>query len=149
MTANEIKTAWNTFKKETKKEISFDMNGCCYMNAKQIANGTATICLCCDIEYDDEIKHHRNSIEKVNGYDTWTDEEKKRNEAHNMEMIAHYEHLKATYGDRANEAGTKAAEITNSAAFNKLAKAIGIQHFEVEFIKKWEGLNAYQIRIHY
>ena len=149
MNANEIKKAWNTFKKEAKKELSFSTNGCCYMNAKQIANGTATIFLCCDIEYDKEIAYHRASIAKVNGYDTWTDEEKKRSEEHNLEMIAYYERLKATYGDRPTEAEKKAGEIFFSAAFRKLADAIGIKDTELELVKKWEGLNQYQIRIHY
>ena len=149
MTPTEIKKAWNTFKKEIAKEVNFGMTGCCYMNAKQIANGTATICLCCDIEYDVEITRSRATIERVNGYTSWTDEEKKRSEKNSLESIANYENLKATYGNRANEAKTKATEITSTAAFKKLAQAISIQHFETELVKKWEGLNQYQIRIHY
>lgn len=149
MTTTEIKAAWNTFKKEAKKEISFDLTGCCYMNAKQIANGTATITLCNDIEYDVEIARSRRDAERVQGYDTWTAEEKARNKAHHLDLEAGYEAEKATYGTKANEAQTKAAEITSSAAFVKLAHAISIQAFELELVKKWEGLNLYQIRIHY
>lgn len=149
MTANEIKTAWNTFKKEAKKEISFDMTGCCYMNAQQIANGTATITLCNNNDYDLSIERSRSNIERVNGYDTWTVEGKKRNEECELAVIANLEQRKAKYGTKANEAKTKAAEITSSAAFKKLAKAIGIQHFEVEMVHKWETLDAYQLRIHY
>lgn len=149
MNATEIKNAWNTFKKEIKKEVSFDMTGDCYMNKKQIENGTATIALCNDIEYDREIAHHMDSIAQVNAYTSWTAEEKKNNENHNMEMIRKYESLKATYGTRSNEAATKFAEITGTKAFKKLAETIGITHTEKELVKKWEGLNIYQIRIHY
>lgn len=149
MTANEIKKAWNTFKKEVQKEVKFDMTGSCYMNAKQIANGTATILICSDTEYDSEISYQRKNIEKYNNFDNRTDEQKKKHEEEALELIAHYEADKATYGTKANEAEVKSNEIINSEAFKKLTKAINIQHTEVEFIKKWEGLNVYQIRIHY
>jgi hypothetical protein len=149
MTATEIKAAWNTFKKEAGKEISFDMTGTCYMNAKQIANGTATISLCNDIEYEDDIRYYRSSIERVNGYETWTAEEKEKHEAHEMKCIAACERGKAKYGTKANEAETKAAEILSSKAYKKLADAIGINNAGVEFVAKWAGLNVYQIRISY
>lgn len=149
MTANEIKKAWNTFKKEVQKEVNFDMTGACYMNAKQIANSTATISLCNDIEYDVEINRNRKDIERINGLDSWTEKEKKNHEVRSLEDIRYYEAKKATYGTRVNEAQVKATEIINSEAFKKLTKAINIQHTDIEFIKKWEGLNVYQIRIHY
>ena len=149
MHANEIKKAWNTFKKEAQKEISFSMSGSCYMNAKQIANGTATITLCSDTEYDACVRSRCEGIEMVNGYTTWTDEEKKNYEARNLEEIRFIEDKKAKYGNKANEANVKAAEIRSSKAFKKLAEAIGITAVNVELVKKWEGLNCYQIRIHY
>lgn len=149
MTPTEIKAAWNIFKKESKKQVSFDMTGCCYMNAKQIANGTATIALCNDIEYDVEIDRSRRDDERVQGYDTWTTEEKARSKARHLELRAGYEAKKAAYGTKANEAQTKATEITSTAAFQKLAKAIGIHAFELELVKKWGDLNLYQVRIHY
>ena len=149
MNANEIKTAWNTFKKEVKKEVSFDMTGDCYMNKKQIENGTATICLCNDIEYDREIDRVMKRIAKVNDYDSWTAEEKKNSEIRDMEEVRKYETLKATYGTRSNEAVTKFAEITETKAFKKLTEIIGITRTEKELVKKWEGLSVYQIRIHY
>lgn len=149
MNTNEIKKAWNTFKKEIAKEISFDLTGCCYMNKKQLETGTATILLCNDIDYDWEIARQRKSIDKVNGYDTWTAEEKKNNEERCMARIRSEEADKAKYGNKANEAETKAAELTGSKAFKKLAEVIGLSTFDLEFITKYEGLNAYQIRIHY
>lgn len=149
MNAAEIKKAWNAFKKEVAKEVSFSVSGSCYMNKKQIENRTATILICNDIEYDDEIKYYRASIERVNGYDSWTDEEKKRNEESQLAEISKNEALKAAYGNKACEAREKAAEIQNSKAYGKLVEAIGISHFEVELVKKWEGLSCYQIRVYY
>lgn len=149
MTANEIKNAWNTFKKEIKKELTFDLTGCCYMNAKQIQNGTATICLCNDIEYDNDIAESLSSIERVNGYNAWTAEEKKRSEAKQREYIKFIENQKATYGTKANEAKTKNDAIIASNAYKKLAASIGIHDAELEFVHKWAGLNLYQVRISY
>lgn len=149
MTHTEIKKAWNTFKKEIAKEIDFDLTGCCYMNQKQIENGTATITLCNDIEYDTEVSRLHADIEKINGYSSWTAEEKQRSEKHNLDLIAKQEAKKAAHGTKANEAQAKATEITCSAAFIKMAKAIGVHAFELELVKKWEGLNVYQLRIQY
>ena len=149
MTTTEIKAAWNTFKKEAKKEIRFDMSGCCYMNAKQIANGTATIALCSNIEYDEEIEYQRNSNEKVNGYNTWTTEEKKNHENRCLDRIANQEQRKAAYGNKENEAKKKAAEIIISPAFQKLAKAIDLKLADVELVHKWGGLYIYQLRLNY
>ena len=144
MNANEIKKAWNAFKKEIAKEVNFDLTGCCYMNAKQIANGTATITLCNDWEYDIEIQHYRNSIEKVNGYDSWSEEEKKRNEEHNLTRIAYYEARKAEYGTKMNEAYKKTEAIANSKAYQKLAATIGVNDYGVELKS-----GVYQLRINY
>lgn len=149
MTANEIKNAWNTFKKEIAKEMTFGMTGTCYMNAKQIKNGTATIGLCIDKEYDDEIAWYLNSIERVNAYTTWTDEEKKNSEASSREIIKCYENKKVTYGTPANEAQIKSEAILNSKAFKKLAATIGIHNTELELASIGGGINDYKLRIHY
>ena len=149
MTANEIKKAWNTFKKEVQKETNIDLTGCCYMNKKQIENGTATITLVNNIEYNDEIEYQRKSIEKYNNFDNRTDEQKKKHEAECLEVIANFEHRKAAHGTKANEAQTMATQITGSVAFMKLYKAIGITAFELEYAKQYGTFALYQIRIHY
>ena len=145
MNATEIKKAWNTFKKEIAKEVDFNLTGCCYMTARQINNGTATITLCFNMTYDREIDYHRKAIKRVNSYDTWTPEEKKKNEEHNTERIAYYEALKAKYGTRADEAAAKYEAIANSKAFEKLSECIGIDSYHVELNKD----NCYQLRISY
>ena len=149
MTNTEIKNAWNLFKKEAKKEISFDMTGDCYMNKKQIENGTATISLCNDIEYDTDIAHYRATIDRVNAYDSWTADEKKRSEEHNLDMIRRVEYWKNLYGAKVEEAKAKYNEITGSQSFKKLIETIGVHAVEMELVSKWAGLNVYQVRIHY
>ena len=149
MEAKEIKSAWNKFKKDVQKETGIDLTGCCYMNAKQIENRTATICLVNDIDYDREIARERRSIEQVNGYETWTDEEKQSHERRSLESIAFYEARKAEYGTKENEAQVEFDQITNSKAYKVLAEAIGIENVWLELVEKWKGLSCYQIRISY
>ena len=149
MTNTEIKAAWNIFKKEAKKEITFDMTGDCYMNKKQIENGTATITLCNDIEYDADIANYKETIDRVNSYDSWTDDEKKRSEEHNLDMIRRVEYRKNLYGSKIKEAEDKYSEIINSQSFKNLVKAIGVNAVEMELVSKWAGMSVYQVRIHY
>lgn len=149
MTNTEIKAAWNIFKKEAKKEITFNMTGDCYMNKKQIENGTATITLCNDVEYDADIANYKKTIELVNAYDSWTDDEKKRSEEHNLDMIRRVEYGKNLYGTKASEAKAKYTEIVNSRSFKKLVETIGVRDVEMELVSKWAGMSLYQVRIHY
>lgn len=149
MTANEIKNAWNTFKKEIAKEITLDLTGCCYMNAKQIANCTATITLQSSRSYDDEITYYLREIDRVSG---WGEEQKERIEritGKYREKIADLEARKAAHGTRENEVRADAEQITNSKAFKKLAETIGIKRTDLELNRYSSNLNIYQIRISY
>lgn len=144
MTHEEIKKAWNLFKKEIAKEIDVDLTGCCYMNKKQIENGTATITIGNDLEFDWLIQHDRESIAKVNSYDSWTTEEKQRHEQRTLTYIADYEARKAKHGTKANEINYNAEQVLNSTAFKKLAETISIEDTGIELVK-----GVYQIRIYY
>lgn len=149
MNANEIKNAWNTFKKEIAKEIDLDLTGCCYMNKKQIENGTATISLCIDWSYEDEIARHLREIER---FSSWDGENKERGERYiseHRERIADVEARKATHGTRENEVKAWFEQITNSVAFKKLATTISIQSTDLELGKSYGSSALYQIRIHY
>ena len=149
MNANEIKTAWNTFKKEIAKEIDLDLTGCCYMNKKQIENGTATITLGLDWSYDDEIAYY---IRQIEYYSSWDGENKERGERYTREYrekIADQEARKAAHGTREKETRGMVELITNSAAFKKLAAAISIQSTSLELGKYSKHINTYQIRINY
>lgn len=149
MNANEIKKAWNTFKKEIAKEIDLNLTGCCYMNAKQIENGTATITLGLDWSYDAEIKSLRRSIAY---YRTWDGDNKERGERFARdyeEKIAVLEAKKATYGTRENEHLHDVNEITGSAAFKKLANAIGVQNTSIDLGSYSKDLHTRQLRLCY
>lgn len=149
MTHTEIKNAWNLFKKEIAKEIDFDLTGCCYMNKKQLENGTATITLMLDWSYDDEIAY---CLREIDHFLSWGEEEKERAERYikeKRERIADLEAKKAAYGTRENEIRKRYEQITNSAAFKKLAKTIGIFDTALEPSRYSSTRNLYQLRISY
>lgn len=149
MEGNEIKKAWNAFKREIKKETGIDFSGCCYMNKKQIENGTATILLCNDVPFEAEVQRLRKTIDTVNGYETWSDDEKKRSVSVCEEEIKRVLSDEERYATKENQANQIAAKVFDSNAFKAMASAIQITSSIVEFVKKWEGLGAYQIRIYY
>lgn len=137
MTANEIKAAWNTFKRNAKKELSF--NPCTFsMTVKQIANSTATICLCSNVSYEEDIDSWRRELEwrKKN----WSEV----NEEYYQQRIRFVEELREKYGSIEGEAVAKYDEIIHSKAFSKLAEAIGITATTLEA----QGY-SYYLRISY
>lgn len=149
MTNEMIKKAWNTFKKEIAKEIDLDLTGCCYMTAKQIANGTATITLQLNWSYDDEIAYELRQIEH---FSTWDGDNKERGERYIRECrekIAEIEARKATHGTRENEIAADIEKITSSKAFQKLAAAIGVQSTGLDLGSYSKTLKVYQLRISY
>lgn len=149
MTTTEIKNAWNVFKKEVQKETRIDLTGCCYMTAKQIANGTATITLQLDWTYEDEIA---NLLDNVEYFSTWDGDNKERGERYAREYrekIAKLEARKAAYGTRLNEVSNDVEKITTSAAFKKLAETIGIRSHTIDLGRYSSRLNIYQLRISY
>lgn len=149
MTNEMIKKAWNTFKKEIAKEIDLDLTGCCYMNAKQIENRTATITLQLNWSYDEEIACIARDVDY---YLTWDGDNKERGERYARdyrEKIAKIEARKATHGTRENEISADIEKITSSAAFKKLAAAIGIQSTGLDLGSYNKSLKVYQLRINY
>jgi hypothetical protein len=149
MTNEMIKKAWNTFKKEIAKEIDLDLTGCCYMTSKQIANHTATISQQLNWSYDDEIAYYLRETER---FLTWDGDNKERGERYAREYrekIAKLEARKATHGTRENEVNSDIETITSSAAFKKLATAIGIQSTCLDLGSYSKTLKVYQLRINY
>lgn len=149
MTPNEIKKAWNTFKKEIAKEIDIDLTGCCYMNQKQIANGTATITLGLDWSFESEIDYYTREINRVSSWDGDNKERGERIANEYREKIADLEARKAAHGTRENETRGKAEKITGTAAFKKLASTIGILNTCLALGKYSASINTYQLRISY
>jgi hypothetical protein len=120
----DIKKAWNQFKKDIKKE-GLDLTGSCYLTAKQLANRTATILICNNIPYADEIKYTTAAIQKVCEFDTWTAEEKVRAIARDTEQIAKYTESLIKYGTKENEYKQTVEFILNSKAWNAFTTAVG------------------------
>ena len=123
LTNEEIKKAWETMKKEIKKEL-----GTTYgftMNKKQIENRTATACICNNISYEREIAHAYNSIERIQAYDTWTEQEKADNKERNEQLIARYNEKLAQFGTKENEAITSLNQIENTKAYKKFVATMG------------------------
>jgi len=119
MTDAEIKKAWETMKKELRKELGIE--GGFTMSAKQIGNRTATFLVCNNRPYEEEIRLANKDIEKVMAYTSWTEEEKARSRAYNEERIAHYTAEMEKYGTKENELKVTHEAILNSKAFQKFA----------------------------
>jgi hypothetical protein len=126
----EIKKAWEQMKKDIKKELG--ISGGFTMTAKQIKNRTATFCICNVIPYEEEIERLQRTMEKVQGYTTWTDEEKARSKERDLQTLAVYEEGLAKYGTKENEAETVTAQIVNSKAFKKFQEEVGAVEWNTE-----------------
>lgn len=123
MTANEIKKAFETFKKEVAKECG--LKGGFTMSKRQIELRTATMLVNNIISFEEEIKRQEESDERVQGFSTWTEKQKMNHHEYCMENIRFYEDLKAKWGTKANEFSMKKKMLEESKAFAKLQQAIG------------------------
>jgi len=120
---NEIKKAFETFKKELAKEVG--LKGGFTMSKRQIELRTATYLVNTIMSYDDEVKRLEEFDIRVQGYDTWTDSEKAKHHEDSIKQIEHYEAQKARFGSKANELIETVKMIKSSKAFAKLEEAIG------------------------
>ena len=146
----ETKKAWNIFKKEIVKE-GVNVSGNCYMTSRQIANRTATILVCTNIPYAEEIKRENESLAKVIAYDTWTDAEKARSKEHCNARIAIYNRDMEKFGTKENELKITLEQIKNSNAFKKFCNNAEIEDtvkLSTE-TKVQYGIGLYYIRIDY
>ena len=142
---SEIKKLFTKFKNAGVKE-GLDINGCCYMTAKQLEKRTATILLvaCPDYSYESEIDYLADTIERVKGYDTWTPEQIEnsvRSSTHRRERV---QKLLKTFGTKANEADYECKRIVSSNAFKAFASAVGVVQTSVE-----KNKNGYYLRLCY
>lgn len=147
MTNEEIKKEFNKVKKAMIKKDE-TLTGCFRMTAKQLANRTATVCLCNNIEYDDEIDMALYEHMKVQAYTSWTDEEKARNKKEYDESIAKKKERKAMYGTKENEAKKLAEMITGSDEFKRFQEMTGATT-SIELTHLWLDLSCYYLRISY
>lgn len=125
--ANEIKKAFEVFKKEIAKELNFNdwQKSGFTMSKRQIELRTATYMVNTVPSFEHEIEEIEKRDAKVQGYDTWTDEQKARSHADSIHAIGQYQNLKERYGTKANQLAQTKAEIENSKAFAKLMETLG------------------------
>lgn len=143
MTDKEIKKAWETMKKELKKETGLESGFT--MNAKQIKNRTATFLACNNIPYSEEIERLERDCARVQAYDTWTAEEKARHKEYTDGQIERYTKRMEKHGTKENELRNKHDMLVNSKAFKKFAA--NFDSVTTEFETK-ENM-FYYIRFHY
>lgn len=141
----EIKKLFTKFKKAGVKE-GLDINGCCYMTAKQLENRTATILLvaCPDVSYESEMDYIVDTIERVKGYTTWTPEEIENSVSRNTLRLENVKRLQTTFGTKANEADYECKRIVSSNAFKAFASAVGV--VQTAMVK---NKNGYYLRLSY
>lgn len=119
MTNLEIKKAWETMKKEIKKELGLE--GGFTMSQKQINNRTATFLICNATAYEDEIRREKETTERVQSYTSWTAEEKARQKEQADKNTAHYLERLERYGTKENEATATLKQLLNSEAFKRFS----------------------------
>lgn len=142
----EIKKAFETMKKELKKEIS--ISGGFTMSAKQIENRTATYCVCNMISYEDEIKYHKAACDRVRSYKNWTDAEKERWISDTEVWVKYFEDCLEKYGTKENFANEMVNKIVNSKAFAKFCETVSGVRYCTE-IKNNSGLTVEYLRFYY
>lgn len=142
----DIKKAFNQFKKDIKK-TGLDLTGSCYMTAKQMRNRTATILICNNIPYEQEIEYTTKAIYKMttDEYDGWTTEQKMKSIRHHSENLLRYTKELKEFGTKDNEFNWTTQFILNSTAWEKFVKAVGS---EVQTIREDKGIGMY-LRISY
>ena len=127
LTDAEIKKAWDTMKKELKKEFKNvdGLHGGFVMNAKQIKNRTATFTATGWESYEERIADYIKGHETVMTYDSWSDKAKQDHKVRTEEKIAYTKAKKAQFGTIENEAETYFNMIQSSKAFAKFCKTVG------------------------
>lgn len=147
MTNEEIKKAWNTFKRKVAKETELGGVPSYYMNIKQMANRTATMGI---YHYDLEdwsyyINRENKDLAKIMTYDTWTDEEKARSKKYRDERVACWTELTEKYGTQKNYADAIVKAVLESKAFKEFCDKVG----DVTYTFETDRYNTLFVRLHY
>lgn len=142
MAQSEIKKAWERMKRGLAKEAG--LSGGFYLNAKQEKNRTATYCVWSTAPYETRITNTLKSIEKVQTYDSWTDEAKENSKQRGLEFIERMKAKIEKYGTPLNQARMELEAIRNSAAFKKFQLVAGETSTHIE-----EANGCYYIRFNY
>ena len=146
MTAQEIKKAFETFKKELFKETG--IKGGFVMNFAQIKNRTATCRVACLRSFDDELSAIERCREIIDSTNWKTPEQKAADHKYYDELASEIKEEKAQYGTPFAYARAKADRITGSKSFAKFVQAVGGVRVSAE-IKTEGGYEFYYIRFDY
>lgn len=142
---NEIKKAFETMKKELKKELN--ISGGFTMSARQIENRTATYLVCNLISYEKEIKYHEDTIERISKSNR-TDADKQRWYDDCNKWVSFWKSEQAKYGTKENFVKVEVERIVNSKAFAKFSEAVGGCKYHVE-TKTDCGMQFVYLRFNY
>lgn len=144
LTPKEIKKAWETMKKNLKKEFAdglFDYGF--VMNKTQIANRTATKTVCNTGTIDEEIESQKAFIENaVKWYKPEDYEIVKKN---HTEYIEYLEACKQEYGTQRNRAEAEKKTLEESQAFAQFKNTVGDVKVSIEI----DSDNFYRLRFNY
>ena len=142
MTDKEIKKAFDTMKRSLAKEIGIRSGY--YCNARQIENRTATLLVCSCTPYEKEIERAKAIDKTVQGYTTWTDEEKAASHNRFLEDIARFQGKMERYKTKGCEFLAVKRAVSESKAYNAFAANFGKVTMDSEIAN-----NCYYIRFHY
>lgn len=143
---NEIKKAFETMKREIKKEMN--ISGGFTMSARQIENRTATFLVCNLIPYEKEIKWHEDQVKRVKAYTSWSEAEKTRWIDDANKWISFWKSEQAKHGTKENFAKYETERVVSSKAFEKFSAAVGGCKWHTE-IKKDGNIEFVYIRFNY
>lgn len=131
LTSKEIKKAWETMKKNLKKELKDgQFHEGFVMNATQIANRTATKTVCKACSYDEEIEYIKNYIIKsVDWYDQETYERVKKSRE---EYMIYLEGCKQKYNTRREMVEATKKTLEESQSFKQFEKTVGKTEITIE-----------------
>lgn len=136
--ANEIKKAFEQFKKELNKETG--IKGGFTMNCRQIENRTATYAVCPTQGLDETISY----------FEKWIVENPETAKYAGCESrVEYFKALKAEYGTRENYAKATVEKITGSKAFGKFSDIVGGVKWHIEISKDYCGNDWYYVRFNY
>lgn len=147
LTPAEIKKAWNTFKKELKKEYKNEeqLHTGFVMNGAQIAKRTATYAAIMDTPFDECIARNNKETAKIMSFETWSDESKQSRKEYYERINAWYESLKQEYGTPRAFAEHLLKMILESKSLEHFADKVGTTSLYIELSSD----NCYRIRFTY
>lgn len=136
MTAQEIKKAFDTFKKELNKETG--IKGGFTMNCRQIENRTATWLISRAESYEASIAE----------FEAWAKKSDKFISAEGARRVEYFKAEREQYGTKENYIATMIDRMTGSKAFKKFCETVGNVKFHKE-VSEYDGVMFVYLRFNY